>query len=470
MKKSAIFVYLGYLYIIIPVIIFLLGFCNIPIAIISTSVICICSYFLFKNAPKLWVPSNSKERIKLLYLLLIAIVWVVVSGVGAITFQNPDHCVRNCIFEMLVENPWPVINENGGIALTYYIGFWLPAALIGKITKSIELGYFFQVVWASIGVFITFYLIFVCSKRKSLWIPFAFIFFSGLDILGSYLKIPNFKYVLLNHLEWWSKYYQFSSFTTQLFWVFNQAICGWILTLLLLCEKNNKSIICLCVPALLCSTFPVAGLSPFVFYFLLKNGDEQSKIFKPEHLKTAFKSALSIQNVLTALFIFPVLFLYFKGNISAAQTAYDVPNFNNALSYYLPFVLLEAGVFMIFIFKTNKKNPLYYICLVCFLLFPFIKIGSSADFCMRASIPALVILFVMIIQTLQDEDFRQKKLLFYGLILTLLIGSITPISEFSRTIILTKKGYTKANLHISLGNFFAYTKDNNFFKYLAKRK
>ena len=40
------------------------------------------------------------------------------------------------------------------------------------------------------------------------------------------------------HIEWWARFYQFSSFTTQLFWVFNQAVPAWIATLLVLSTKR----------------------------------------------------------------------------------------------------------------------------------------------------------------------------------------------------------------------------------------
>lgn len=55
------------------------------------------------------------------------------------TFQNEDHNTRNVMFDMLVEGDWPLVYENPPaeyygepVAFTYYLGFWLPAALVGK--------------------------------------------------------------------------------------------------------------------------------------------------------------------------------------------------------------------------------------------------------------------------------------------------------------------------------------------------
>lgn len=37
--------------------------------------------------------------------------------------------------------------------LIYYIGYWLPAAVVGKVF-GLTAGYYFQYVWAIIGIFI----------------------------------------------------------------------------------------------------------------------------------------------------------------------------------------------------------------------------------------------------------------------------------------------------------------------------
>lgn len=49
---------------------------------------------------------------------------------------------RNAVFMDLVERPWPV--QSGGNALVYYLGFWLPSALVAKLTHSLETGFFIQ--------------------------------------------------------------------------------------------------------------------------------------------------------------------------------------------------------------------------------------------------------------------------------------------------------------------------------------
>ena len=81
---------------------------------------------------------------------------------------------------------------------------------------------------------------------------------------------------------------------------------------------------------------------------------------------------------------------------------------------------------------------MFYVMLVSLLVFPFLKMGSSLDFPMRASIPSLFYLYYLVMQFLINEhQWMQKKgstqrSLYILLIATLVLGSITPLVEFYR--------------------------------------
>lgn len=65
----------------------------------------------------------------------------------------------------------------------------------------------------------------------------------GLGIVGCLLLQVDFASLEhFMHIEWWSGF-QFSSFTTQLFGGFNQAIYAWVLTLLIMRQKSNRYIV-----------------------------------------------------------------------------------------------------------------------------------------------------------------------------------------------------------------------------------
>lgn len=466
-------IWLGYIYILLPVLIFVIGWCNLWTAIIGTIVITVSGYFLFKTSPKIWVPESKKDWLLLAGILLVTLIWVYSSGIGALVFQNLDHNCRNAIFELLVAKPWPVITPDNTAILTYYIGFWLPSAVLGKLFNSINLGYIAQIVWAAFGVFLFSYYVLATLKKKSIFPLLLFIFFSGLDIVGVLLTQP--KAILASittHLEWWGQPEQFSSMTTQLFWVFNQAVPAWLITMLLYHQKNNKNIILIYSCMFLTSTLPAIGLLPFIIYWGFANGESDfRKILTKSHLLGAIKNGMTFQNIFGGGVITLVTHSYLSNNIAGGSI--------NILGFPLPisfccllalFLFLEAGIYFICTFKFNKNNPLFYISAITLALTPFIKVGFGSDFVMRASIPSLILLYLFVVQTF-DKINRKKDGTIFGILLAvLMIGAVTPLHEITRTVVQTHKGITKLAPLLGFENFFGYTENNSFLKLYGKNR
>ena len=83
------------------------------------------------------------------FLLLLGLMalWCFLSGLGNLYYQSSDWGARNAIFRDLIRYDWPVIYDVSDTALVYYIAFWLPAALFGKLAASMgaDLGHAFAV-------------------------------------------------------------------------------------------------------------------------------------------------------------------------------------------------------------------------------------------------------------------------------------------------------------------------------------
>lgn len=107
------------------------------------------------------------------------------------------------------------------------------------------------------------------SQTENFYMAVVYIYlFSGMDILGYYVTGIDMSTVAQSdHLEWWTKF-QFSSITTQLFWVFNQCIPAWLVTILLFLQKSNKYMAVLLAAAMLNCTLPFVGLIPFAAYWV----------------------------------------------------------------------------------------------------------------------------------------------------------------------------------------------------------
>ena len=486
-KESKIFINLAYIYITLPFVIFILGWVKWYYAIFIVGFVVASLIKTIHDTDSVWIPDINKTNIMKVFIILVIITSVVyLSGIGNRVWQNYDHSYRNTIFRILVEDKWPLIsyewNPNGS-GLIYYIGFWLPSAIIGKIT-NLDYGYYFQMIWAAVGICFVYYLICAWLKRLIIWPLIIFLLFSGLDIIGYIAASKELEqFNLISHIEWWAGKYQYSSIITQLFWVFNQAIPTWCITILLFMQKNTKNVVYLLALSMLSSTLPFIGLIPYVIYITItKSGVDIHNVSRANinnSLKKIVLEVCSFQNILGGGIIGIISFLYLKGN-SAGQYIESLANeinIINFLVYYL-FCFLEVGIYLLIIYKYQVKNSLFYFIGVCLFIIPLIKVGTSADFCMRASIPAMLILILLIIDTLIKAKEKRDIKTIVSLLVILLIGSVTPALEINRTVYETyssikEKGnvdndeVSRKNIYIEL-NFSGRTKDNVFFEIFVK--
>lgn len=61
----------------------------------------------------------------------------------------------------------------------------------------------------------------------------------------------------------------------------------------------------------------------------------------------------------------------------------------------LVFYLLDAGIYLLLLWRQNRRSWLFYTCAVSLFIIPFFKVGQGCDFCMRVSIPAIFILMTL---------------------------------------------------------------------------
>lgn len=471
---------LGYFYLFISVAIFLIGNVKLWLSIPLTIAIFIGVLKGIKNAPIMEVQLFHGNK-KFWIILLIIILWVVFSGVGGFIWQNRvDHMYRNALFMDLVNFDWPVIQE--GNALCYYLGYWLPAALFGKLF-GLEAGYMFQLLWAIIGVTIAFGLICQFLKKVKISNIFIFIFFSGIDIV-LYLMFSEkslgqawMSAFQGAHIELVAEFFNSSSNTTLLFWVYNQIIPFWVGMMLLLQQKNSKSVGLIFALMLLFCPFPLVALVPVALYMIFKKHDgiTEKNMFKNLLLK--IKYACSFENIVSVLLVI-IIALYMKSNISAGKVGLLELN-SNVIIKFICHIFFEYIVYLIFIYKRHRKDPILNILLVVSLFLPFITMGHSTDFAQRTCIPLGFYIMLLVMQDLQDKTVSDKIKI--GLVLVLCLGAITPITEMIRTATnepMVLQGYIRArsdflpsvfkkefNEHYE--NFIGNT-DSIFYKYLAK--
>lgn len=493
----------GILYIAIPVLIFLIGWTR-PAVYIPAGLIFLASlFFLIRNRPEeIDFRISRKLLVTAAACILILAAWVWFSGIGGFSFQNSDYTYRNAIFRDLIQNRWPVTytfetsaatNLPGLNALpqhammVYYIAFWLPAALIGKLAGWYAANAFLYC-WALLGLILVVYFLFRTLKRVSILSVLILIFFSGLDVLGFLWASGGALPGLTQHIEWWSGYYQYSSDTTLLYWVFNQTIVFWLFMLLLMNLKNSKSLFFLYSLLLLYGPFPFLGMLPFVLWkayqgFPLSLRDSGRNPVSNFFLWfiSGVRRALSFENIAGGLTVLMIVYLYFQSNVSGGRKM----GISQIYSSYPVFILFEAGLYLAFLSLVYYRKPIFWICAVSFLLIPLYQVGTGQDFCMRVSIPALFAMQLMIQKELLGREREERpsltrndrKLLAIILTVMLIIGSVVPVEEMSRSIVYTRQGVTWSdklkslqNAGVTSTNFVGTTEGNFFYTYLARKE
>lgn len=399
---------------------------------------------------------------QLLVLLGIITLWCILSGLGNLYYQSSDWGARNAIFRDLIRYRWPVIYDVSDTALVYYIAFWLPAALFGKLAAAMgaDLGHAFAVgnaallVWSIVNMLLIVLLVLLYVRAHSVKrfvITLAiFIGFGGLDIIGA-LCHRAFGVTIPYHLEWWTAY-QYTSMTACLGWVFNQAIPAWLTVICFLHEKRLHNYAFL---IMLCAAFaplPCIGLAVYMLAILAVRA---VRACREKRVADLLKEVLTPQNLIAAVALLPIWLTYYMSNLavsadrgtlisspdrlalalllaaSAIAVAATVllyrkkrewqyaavlagtllllavwSNFNLEVNRkYLCALLVESAAYLALLAFDYRKTLLYRVAFFSAVFCPLFSVGTAFDFCMRASIPTMFILMILCMEFLfRHED------------------------------------------------------------------
>jgi hypothetical protein len=487
----------------LPLLAFCLGFLRWYYALATAAILLLALYFSLRQ--------GSNDSLKgarsftwrtILIAFFVALVWSYFGGLNGYWYQTSDWDCRNAIYFDLIRYHWPVIYDQTGGALVYYIGHWLPPAAVAKVVlwlsgsadTALVAGRLLLWIWTSVGLTIVMLLLFqllnAMSRKQKICALMLLVLFSGMDLLGALFK-GTFNLMMLPivkpsgpHLEWWMNFrYQFSSNTTLLYWVFNQTIVAWIITLLFLKEDRPQNYLFYGVACLFSAPFACVGLAVLMLV--------KAVTFCVNHVKewgTVARSVFSPQNLLSLVILVPVVFYLLASNAVGGEAAsyggregaaFFSKDYLNADLFL--FLLLEVGVYLFLLISDHYKNPLYYALWASFIVFPYFHIGKSLDFCMRATIPALFVLMVYVGRFILAH-FRErgiKKACSVALLVCLVIGTATPAVEVFRgfyhtgihgKICLEDRSLMTFNSKESSYNFLTIHPEKHFFfKHLAKR-
>jgi hypothetical protein len=428
-------------YLTLPLLIFLAGMFEWWAALPLIA----CTAYALKPLIANWPVASTRMPVTSLQLGVAVVVgcgWAVCGGTDHLVFTNADWHIRDAVLHDLVNSPWPVgygLLDGVESMLRAPIAYYLPAALIGK-GMGLAAAHMALAAWTATGA--TLFLLQVLSLtpsrlRVALLVAGLVVIFSGLDIVGSLLNAgPRFRsdWNITTHLEWWAGSYQYSSMTTQLFWVPNHALGGWLIIGLLYRDNRfarlDSLLPILVVAAALWSPLSAIGVVPFVLWKVVAGVLRQRSLGL---LRSSMSAPALCVGIVVAAYLLLDPSRIPKGWALGSGGADDT---GMALVRQAQFFLLEAGIIGLAILMIRRSTDVMLALLILAVL-PFAYFGSGNDFVMRASIPSLAVLSIgaclALTKKCPDNRGSRKKMFLGGL---LVVGAMTPVSEFARAVML----------------------------------
>ena len=483
------------LYIVLPIIIFCFGWLKVFLAI-PISLIFI--YFIYKSFMSITGEEVCVIKHENIWFWIgavsIAAIWVYLAGIGGMASQNSDYWARNAIYRDLCNYSWPVIYDlgkepeyvqaitgsTGEVAFSYYFSWWLLPALVSKVFGLGEVGRSIALyIFAVVGILCVIYGIVRYFRKTSYVILSVLVFFSGLDVVGFWIKnakIPE----MTTHFEWWSGYFQLSSNTTLLFWVFNQTIPVWIIVILMM-QINNANSIGLASLSFAYSPWAVMGIVPIAAGKCIKKDKNEAW--------RIFKEFFSVSNILISLVMLIIYGMFYTCGVGDKGLTGFIFTLNSpatrVLINLIAFLFFEIIIFYLIMGKSIFKKDYYVIVLLEFLIMPLFTV-IQYSWLIRGLIPASFILMMyciaFLLERYENKELKIRKTI---LIIVLIVGAFTPVSEIVRITSSTmNEGAIRYESVYSFGDirtedvgmitttrnqFFKYEyADSAFFKYLAK--
>ena len=437
--RTDIVPWLGALYLLLPLIIFAVSWLRLLPALVLLVAIGFGFWTMGRPVFRRW-----RWKPTLLISAGVAALWTFTSGlVGGLFAPAWDWSKHYAVFGDLVQKSWPVVYSmphGGHDYLRYYLGFYLLPALGGKALGTAAIPWLASL-WIAVGVALV--LVQITRMFKSAWnqlaVAVTFALFSGMDLLGGEVVqwiYPLFRpFGIWTHLSDWSLPFELTSNMAQMHFIPNQALGGWLgmLLLLELLRRRNLAAVPIAILATLFWT-PLAtvGLAAFALVGGIVLLAKRVPWCNPKTLIPW--AAMSAGIVLVGIYLtagsrgIPKGFMWSRiPYIVFAQT----------------WVILELVWVVIFLVSVLvvgvRPKWLYWVTAASLLVIPLYWFGYSDEFDRRASIPAILVMSLLVLRGVFGRDPlpvdtpRPRRVLARSgkvvLCLALIIGSATAVVE-----------------------------------------
>lgn len=426
-------------YFFLPVVIFLLGFFVAPLGVpAALMAVAAAAYWVpGRGVPASGLlPSGRDARMSFFLLAVFAAAWTMLGGAGHVFHANGiDWVPRFAVLRDLVLQDWPprYVDEGGrNLILRAPLGYYLtPAWLASHLGLAWADSILLAWTWVGVGLF------FVANlggtAGRNLVAGALFACASGLDIVGLWLgggmPWPG------SHIEWWAGHVQYSSNTTLLFWVPNHALPGWIAAAWLWRFRDDPRFVArlpiLFLPVMLWSPLPAIGLLPLgmvaAWLHWRRGSARWTDFFNSLALVAPAAGLVAAYLLMGAATI--------SAGVSPALQGQSSSQMGGDIWKIVLFFALEAGLFGMLALQRNR-SPLMIASLVVLAVLPWVSFGPNNDLAMRGSIPALTILWMVLIAELTARPVQcaLSSPMRCTLLVLWALGMVTPFQEIYRAL------------------------------------
>jgi len=436
-------------YVSLPLAIWMLGWLRPVFAVIGVGALLTGVGRLAIQMAKPTAGNDDPRRIswaQAVTICLAVCVFVGLNGVGGFGVQTSDWLKHNAILSDLVNQPWPVAYRTaaGEIALVYYVAYYLPAALVGKLYgwAAANVALF---AWTVLGGVLAVLWLAVLSRAPVWLCLLGFVFFSGLDVVGSFFVAPaSERWSFWSHnrtLEWWEGHWLFPSNWSLIAYVPQQALGAWLLTGLGIEGLQRRPVdypyLMLVALALMWSPYAAIGLG-LLSLFTAAAGRPGVRQLAARQISIANLAGTVVGGIFAIYFLsrsapVPLAAAYVSPASAFQRGAFAIGLHQMSLTKFaahygcstlLEFLLL-AGVLALVYRKRDRptERRLLAASTGILLALPFFNHGHYNDLVMRVSIPPLFALLVLSLRALASSPSGAART---SLAALLVVGALHP--------------------------------------------
>ena len=342
---------------------------------------------------------------RLLACLALALVLLLLGGETHLFRPTNDWYVRDAVLADLTKgDTLPLYRINGvDYLLRAPLGMYVVPALVGRAAGLFAAHVAMLAQNAFVLAVLLYALLMLGRSWKTLAIVLGFAGAAGLVRLVAYVATGDLAKLLPggDTIDSWTPLLQYTGSITQLFWVPNHALPGWLTAILLLLrarrEVDTATVGAAVALMMFWSPLAIMPAIPTLIYFAIRN---PRGTFANRRFWIAFVAALGCLPV--------AAYVTAASDTIPRPTIIGDPDFWPTYFAFLPVQLGSVGV----VWYLRDRIPaewrgLYWLSAALLVFLPFVSFGEYNDSVMRGSIAALTIIAFVFGLTLESWPPRR---------------------------------------------------------------